>query len=91
VDAGEQRVSDLKLSDKELEKLAFEEAQSRLEEVVAELETGQLTLDRSLALYELGLQLRDHCRRRLEAAEAALEKLQEGPGGEPRIEVEDAE
>ncbi|MBI2301578.1 MAG: exodeoxyribonuclease VII small subunit [Armatimonadetes bacterium] len=69
------------MTDEELAALSFEEAQARLEAVVAELESGQLTLDRSLALYELGLQLREHCRARLEAAEGALERLRELPDG----------
>lgn len=71
----------LTLSDEELAELGFEAAQTRLEQVVAELEAGQIPLERALALYELGLQLRDLCRQRLAAAEGALTRLRESVDG----------
>lgn len=63
------------------EHMAFEEAQERLEQVVGELESGRVHLDRALALYELGLKLREVCRQRLQAAEGILERLVEQPDG----------
>ena len=68
-------------SDEQLAALGFEEAQSGLEAVVAELETGRLPLERALTLYQLGLKLRDQCRRRLEAAEGLLATLTETADG----------
>lgn len=69
------------LSSEELDQLSFEEAQARLEAVVAELEGGQLSLERAVALYEFGLRLRDHCRAKLAAAEQAIERLLSAEAG----------
>ncbi len=77
-------------TDERLAGLGFEEAQARLEAVVAELEAGKLPLERSLALFGLGLRLRDHCRKLLTAAETALEKLVERPDGGVAIEESEA-
>ena len=74
------------LSDEALAALGFEEAQALLERVVGELEGGQIPLDRALALYALGLKLRDVCRSRLAAAEGVLEQLREQPDGSVRLE-----
>lgn len=74
------------LSDEALAVLGFEEAQALLERVVGELEGGQIALDRALALYALGLKLRDVCRGRLAAAEGVLEQLREQPDGTSLIE-----
>lgn len=82
----------LELTDEQLAELGFEAAQERLEEVVTRLESGQLPLEEALALYQLGVRLRDHCRTRLAAAEALLERLQEGPDGTLQvIETDEAE
>lgn len=69
------------LSAAQLEALDFETAQARLEALVAELEGGQLPLERALTLYQVGRQLRDVCRARLAAAEGLLEQLREAPDG----------
>ena len=71
------------------ESLDFEAAQAQLEQVVSELESGQVPLDRALSLYQQGLALRDVCRRRLEAAEGLLEKLVERADGALAIEEAD--
>ena len=46
-----------------------------LEKVVKELEGGDLSLDRSLELFERGMGLSDACRKRLEEAETRVEML----------------
>jgi len=53
----------------------FEECLQRLEQVVQELEKGDLTLDRSLQLFEEGMKLSDHCRSQLSEAEGKVEIL----------------
>lgn len=47
----------------------FEQALSRLGEVVAELEAGQVGLDESLKLYEEGMKLVRFCNETLDRAE----------------------
>lgn len=73
----------------DFEHLDFEAAQAQLEQVVNELESGQVPLDRALALYQQGLALRDVCRRRLAAAEGLLERLVERADGSLAIEEAD--
>jgi exodeoxyribonuclease VII small subunit len=55
----------------------FEAAIAELETIVRQLEEGDLTLERSLALYERGVQLSRFCHARLEAAERRIEVLNE--------------
>lgn len=59
----------------ELEELSFEEAYRALEETVAQLEAGALTLEESLALYERGVALTELCNRRLTAAELRVRQV----------------
>ena len=54
---------------------SFETYLDELEKVVKELEAGDLSLDRSLALFERGVSLSDSCRRQLEEAETRVETL----------------
>ena len=51
------------------EPVSFENALEELETVVEQLEGGELTLEESLALYERGIALGDHCQKSLNAAE----------------------
>lgn len=61
--------------------LSFEDALSALEDVVRRLESGEVPLDDSIALYERGEALRKHCQARLDAAQARIEKIVAGPDG----------
>lgn len=51
------------------EPVSFENALEELETVVEQLEGGELTLEESLALYERGIALGEHCQKSLDAAE----------------------
>jgi exodeoxyribonuclease VII small subunit len=53
----------------------FESSMDELEKVVKELEGGDLSLDRSLQLFERGMSLSDTCRKQLEEAETRVEML----------------
>src|SRR5690606_15928617 len=53
----------------------FESALGELEEIVKKMEDGDLTLERSMELYERGLQLSRFCHSTLEAAERRVEIL----------------
>ncbi len=59
----------------------FEDALARLEEIVEELEEGEVELDRTLALFEEGVKLSKLCHKRLEAAEKKIEVLIKKEGG----------
>jgi len=53
----------------------FETSLKRLEEIVAKLEKGELSLEDSLALYEEGISLSRFCHAKLEEAEGKIELL----------------
>jgi exodeoxyribonuclease VII small subunit len=61
--------------------LPFEEAFEELEQVVRQLEEGQLSLDESLALFERGQALSARCQQLLETAELKVQQLVPRAGG----------
>ncbi len=61
----------------------FEEAMRELEATVGKLETGEATLEESIALYERGAALRAHCEARLREAEERVEKITLAANGQP--------
>jgi len=64
-------------------KMSFEQALAALEQVVRQLESGDVPLDESIALYERGEELRAACQKRLDAAQARIEKIVTDAGGQP--------
>jgi exodeoxyribonuclease VII small subunit len=64
--------------------LSFEDALKRLEAIVHRLESGEASLDESIRLYAEGDQLRGQCEKRLQDAQARIEKISLGPDGSPR-------
>jgi exodeoxyribonuclease VII small subunit len=63
-----------------IEGLSFEAAMAELEAVVRKLESGQVALEESIALYERGAALRAHCDARLRAAEERIEMIRASEG-----------
>lgn len=55
----------------------FEASYKRLEETVARLENGNLSLEESLSLYEEGMKLAKRCQELLGEAELRVTRLQE--------------
>jgi exodeoxyribonuclease VII small subunit len=55
--------------------LPFEQAFQELDELVKQLESGELSLDESLALYERGQALAARCQSLLETAELKIQTL----------------
>jgi exodeoxyribonuclease VII small subunit len=70
---------------------SFEQALARLEELVRQLESGELALEDSLARFEEGVALVKLCQRRLADAELRLSQLEETPKGprERRLDPEE--
>lgn len=64
-----------------IDTLSFEEALRALETIVRQLESGDVPLEDSIALYEKGDRLRQHCQKRLDAAQARIERIVQGPDG----------
>lgn len=69
-------------TDADIAALTFEEALRALEEIVRKLESGEVPLDATIDLYERGELLRKHCQARLDAAQARIERVVTGAGGE---------
>ncbi len=61
--------------------MKFEKALERLEEVVEELEKGELSLDESLAKYENGIKMYRVCLELLEGAEKRLKVFTKDENG----------
>lgn len=66
---------------KKVEEMSFEESLKELERLVDMLENGKLDLDKSLAVYEEAVKLRDRCRKVLEKSEGRVRKLTETADG----------
>jgi exodeoxyribonuclease VII small subunit len=64
--------------------LAFDRALEELRDVVVRLEDGRLPLEESIALYERGVALHEHCGKLLEAAELRVQRLVDAAGGSTR-------
>jgi exodeoxyribonuclease VII small subunit len=61
---------------------SFEAALKELEQIVEQLEEGDLSLEKSLELFEQGVLLSRECQKRLDDAERKVEILLKGNGGE---------
>ena len=76
--------------------IKFEKAMERLEQIVDELEKGDLDIDKSLQIFEEGIKMSRTCSKKLSDAEAKIEKLTRNQKGELvtelfQMEVKDAE
>ena len=66
--------------------MTFDKALDELRAVVAKLEEGGLPLEGSIALYERGAALHEHCGALLDSAELRVQRLVDGAGGgSPRV------
>ena len=72
----------------------FEEAFSSLENIVEKMESGELSLDESLAAFEEAIKLVKFCNSELEQAEQKVRVLTEGSDGvisdKPFVKTDDA-
>lgn len=66
-----------------IDAMTFEQALSALEEIVQQLERGDVPLDQSINLYERGEELRAACQKRLDSAQARIEKIVADADGKP--------
>jgi exodeoxyribonuclease VII small subunit len=58
--------------------VGFESAMTELEQIVADMESGKLSLEDSLAAYKRGAELLAFCRSRLEDAQQQVRVLEDG-------------
>jgi exodeoxyribonuclease VII small subunit len=64
----------------EISAMTFEAAMAELEAVVRQLESGNVALEESIALYERGALLKAHCDAKLRAAEERVEMIRAKEG-----------
>ncbi|RMH64145.1 MAG: exodeoxyribonuclease VII small subunit [Calditrichaeota bacterium] len=62
-------------------KKTFEQAMSRLDDITALLENGELPLDESIRLYEEAFKLMAFCRKELDNAEQKIRTITESGSG----------
>lgn len=72
------------MSEKNVSDLSFEDAIGELEQIVSALEQGNVALERSIAIYERGEVLKNHCQKLLKEAESKVEKIKLSADGEPK-------
>lgn len=61
-------------------KLNFEEAMDKLEQIVAQLENGDVPLEQAIDLFQEGMKLSGLCSQKLEQVERKIEVLMEEEG-----------
>ncbi|MBS5596032.1 exodeoxyribonuclease VII small subunit [Peptostreptococcus sp.] len=66
----------------QVEELSYEEAFSKMEDILSKLEAGNIKLDQSLDLYEEGIKLYRHCNKILNEAELKVTKFNSLQGEE---------
>jgi len=68
-------------------KLSFDEALNELEQVVKQLESGDLPLEQSIELYKRGMMLSNDCHQKLQKIESEVTQLVETTGATTDFEV----
>lgn len=69
----------------------FEENMARLEQIVKQMERGEVPLEESIRLFQEGTELVRSCGKLLDEAELQVKKITAAPDGEPREEDFDAQ
>jgi exodeoxyribonuclease VII small subunit len=70
-----------------LDKLPFEDALQKLEDIVEAMETGDLPLEAMLAQYEQGMKLAKACQTKLSDAETRIHRLEEAADGALKLKA----
>ncbi|WP_370158726.1 exodeoxyribonuclease VII small subunit [Salipiger bermudensis] len=71
------------MSDTPVEEMTFEQAMAELEQVVGQLERGEVPLEQSIALYERGAKLKARCETTLKEAEEKVAQITLDAEGQP--------
>ena len=71
------------MAEASIEEMSFETAMAELEQVVTQLERGDVALDASIALYERGAALKAHCEAKLKSAEEKVAAITLIGDGQP--------
>ena len=77
-------------SNKEIQKMSFEDALEELKGIVSTLESGDGKHDQAIESYERGAKLKRHCETKLREAQEKIEKISLSPDGDVATESFDA-
>lgn len=72
------------MSDMPISEMSFEAAMRELEQVVGQLERGDVELEKSIALYERGAELKKRCEAKLKEAEEKVAAITLDGDGTPK-------
>ena len=71
------------MSETPVYEMTFEQAMAELEQVVGQLERGDVALDASIKLYERGAELKKRCEKKLKEAEEKVAAITLDSQGNP--------
>lgn len=71
------------MSDVAVDEMSFEAAMAELEQVLGQLERGDVALDQSITLYERGAALKARCEKKLKEAEEKVAAITLDSDGNP--------
>ncbi|MGI9493427.1 MAG: exodeoxyribonuclease VII small subunit [Geminicoccaceae bacterium] len=74
-------MTDKESIDKAVAAMSFEQSLKELEQIVQDLERGQLDLDAAIKAYERGTALKSHCESKLKEAQLRVDKIAVGQDG----------
>lgn len=66
-----------------ISELSFEQAYQELDAIVGKLESGELSLEESVTLFERGRKLAEHCQTILDGAELRVNQLNDAGDVQP--------
>ena len=75
IDHNKNIISFIMITEDEINELKFEEGLKKLEELVNQLDDGDLSLEESISYYEIGIKLKSHCEKLLKTAELKILKV----------------
>lgn len=70
------------MADTKVDEMSFEQAMAELEQVVGQLERGDVALEDSIKLYERGAELKKRCETKLAEAEEKVAQITLGADGQ---------
>ena len=75
----------------DIKTMSFEAALEELQQIVAQLESGQGKLEEAIDSYQRGAALKQHCENKLRQAKQQIDKISLGAGGAAKAEAVEIE
>ncbi len=73
----------------EIADMNFEEALQELEIIIEKLESGEVPLEETIALYDRGSELKKHCELKLQSAEEKIQRISLSQKASEDLKIED--